>query len=91
MPQLPTQLVMSARRKELDYFESKNVWKRVSVPEALRIGGRSPTSVWWVDVNKGDDECPDIRSRLVARQIRAQAGKMVSLRVCLLQMTFSSD
>ena len=24
----------------------------------------------WMDVNKGDDDCPDIRSRIVARQIR---------------------
>ena len=38
--------------------------------EALRISGRSPISVRRVDVNKGYDECPDIRSRLVARQIR---------------------
>ena len=30
--------------------------------------------VRWVDANKGDEETPDIRSRLVARQIRA-AGK----------------
>ena len=28
----------------------------------------------WVDVNKGDDLCPNVRSRLVARQIR-QAGE----------------
>ena len=32
--------------------------------------GRSPISVRWVDVNKGDHACPNIRSRLVARQIR---------------------
>ena len=60
----------AARRKELDYFESKNVWQRVSIDEAWRISGRSPITVRWVDVNKGDDETPDIRSRLVARQIR---------------------
>ena len=60
----------AARRKELDDFESKNVWKRVSVAEAHRISGRALITVRWVDVNEGDDDCPDIRSRLVARQIR---------------------
>ena len=72
--QLPTQLVKAARRKERDDFESKNVRKRVSVSQALRISGRSPISVRWVDVNKGDDECPDIRSRLITRQIRGANG-----------------
>ena len=37
--QLPTQLVRAARRKELDYLESKNVWKLVSLAEAQRISG----------------------------------------------------
>ena len=68
--QLPTPLVKAARRKELDDRETKNVWKRVRLAEAHRISGRAPINVGWVDVNKGDDDCPDIRSRLVARQIR---------------------
>ena len=36
--------------------------------------GRSPISARWVETNKGDDENPNIRSRLVAREIR-QAGQ----------------
>ena len=68
--ELPKLLVQAARRKELEYFESKSVWKRVPISEAHRIAGRAPITVRWVDVNKGDDEVPDIRSRLVARQIR---------------------
>ena len=31
--------------------------------------GRSPISVRWVEVNKGDDLNPNIRNRLVAREI----------------------
>ena len=67
---LPTQLVKAARRKELDYFEGKQVWKRMTISEAWRITGRAPISVRWVDVNKADDQEPEIRSRLVARQMR---------------------
>ena len=38
--------------------------------EARRRTGKPPVTVRWVDVNKGDDINPNIRSRLVARQIR---------------------
>ena len=40
------------------------------VSEALRRTGRPPITVRWVEVNKGDDLNPKIRSRLVAREIR---------------------
>ena len=46
--QLPTQVMKAPRRKGLDYFEGRDVWKQVSVAEALRISGRSPISVRWV-------------------------------------------
>ena len=65
--QLPTALVKAARKKELDYFEMKNVWKRVPIQDAWKLSGRPPITVRWVDVNKGEDEVPDIRSRRVAR------------------------
>jgi len=68
--QLPSLLVKAARKKELEYFQSKCVWKRVPISESHRVMGRPPVTVRWVDVNKGDDENPEIRSRLVARQIR---------------------
>ena len=38
--------------------------------ECLDRTGRPPVTVRWVDTNKGDDKCPNIRSRFVARQIR---------------------
>jgi len=38
--------------------------------EAFTKTGRPPISVRWVDVNKGDDQCPKYRSRLVARQLK---------------------
>ena len=56
--------------KELDYFESKNVWRRAPLSGAHRTSGRPPITVRRVDFYKNYDDCPDIRSRLVARQIR---------------------
>ena len=60
-------LVHEARRKELEYFESKGVWAKRPVSEAKRVCGRPPITVRWVDVSKGGDLEPNIRSRLVAR------------------------
>ena len=57
-------------RSELDYFESKGVWEVRQETEARRRMGRAPISVRWVETNKGDDKNPNIRSRLVAREIR---------------------
>ena len=65
-------LVHEARQKELQYFFSKGVWLKRPKSEARRRTGKGPISVRWVDVNKGDDLCPRYRSRLVARQLKAQ-------------------
>lgn len=71
---LPPALVRAARAKELEYLAAKKVWEKRSLSEARRVTGRPPITVRWVDVNKGDNESPNIRSRLVARQIR-QSGE----------------
>ena len=66
---LDPKLVREARQKELDYFNSKGVWRIAPISECRRIMGRNPITVRWVDVKKGDDVNPNVRSRLVARQI----------------------
>ena len=71
---LPPDLVRAARAKELEYFKAKGVWEKRPIAESRRVTGKPPISVRWVDVNKGDNDNPNIRSRLVARQIR-QAGE----------------
>ena len=63
-------LCKAARRKELDYFESKEVWTVRPIAECVRITKRPPISTRWVEVNKGDDDLPNVRSRLVAREIK---------------------
>ena len=65
-------LVVEARAKELAFFCSKGVWLKTPKAQARAISGRPAISVRWVDVNKGDDMNENYRSRLVARQIKAQ-------------------
>ena len=60
----------AARETDIGYFESKGVWELRIIDEARMRMGRSPISVRWVEVNKGDDHNPNIRSRLVAGEIR---------------------
>ena len=43
----------------------------MSIDKAVKMGRRKPISVRWVDVNQGDDKEPNVRSRLVAREIRS--------------------
>jgi len=63
-------LVTDARRKEMEYFSSKGVWLKVPRQQCYDVTRRPPITVRWVDVNKGDDDNPRYRSRLVARQLK---------------------
>jgi len=67
---LVPELVREARRRELEYFVAKRVWVKVPREEAKQRQGKPPISIKWVDVNKGDDDAPNYRSRLVAREVR---------------------
>ncbi len=68
---LKDELVAAARLKELEYFNRKGVWVKVPHQRARQRTGRQPITVRWVDVNKGDEQNPNYRSRLVARQLKA--------------------
>ena len=71
---LRAEWVKEARRKELEYFATKGVWAKRRREEAFEKQNKAPITVKWVDVNKGDDDHPNYRSRLVAREIR-RAGE----------------
>ncbi len=71
---LRAELVRAARKLEMEYFETKGVWEKRPRSEALAKTGRAPITIRWIDTNKGDDDRPNYRSRLVAREIR-RAGE----------------
>ena len=59
-------LVRLARKEEIDIFKSRNVYDvvpRSSLPAGAKIVG-----VRWVETNKGTDESPRVRSRLVCQE-----------------------
>ena len=61
--------VQKARQEEIEYVHKMNLYTKVSKKEAHKETGKSPISVRWIDINKGDAEHPNYRSRLVAREI----------------------
>ena len=72
--ELDPELVCAARQEEIDFFHKKKVYKIVSRAIAFVKTGRAPISVRWVYVDKGDKDNPEIRARLVAREIRHESS-----------------
>ena len=64
---LEPDLVRAARKLEMDFFNKMAVYDVVEEEEQRRRGGKV-IDLKWIDVNKGDSEHPDIRSRLVGRE-----------------------
>ncbi len=64
--------VKKARAEELTLIDKLGVWVEVPEAQCYQSTGRAPISTRWVDINKGDDERVEIRSRLVARELKAQ-------------------
>ena len=63
---LHPQLAKRAREEEMQEFSKHGVYVKVPVRECLEKTGKKPIGVKWVDINKGDEERPEYRSRLVA-------------------------
>lgn len=64
--------VRKARAAEIEYYRKMGVYKKVPITECLAKTGQRPIGVRWVDVDKGDRDRPNYRSRLVAKQYRGQ-------------------
>ena len=62
--------VRAGRKGEVEYMQGRGIWSVVDVDECWRVTGRKPTSVKWVDTNKGTEEEPKVRCRLVARDFK---------------------
>ena len=65
--ELNPSLVKAARGEEMEEFKKHTVYKKVPLNQCLQETGRQPIGVRWVDVNKGDDESPNVRCRIVAK------------------------
>ena len=67
---LRTDLVRKARQEEMDVFAKFPVYKKVPIADSWHHTGKGPIGTKWVDINKGDLDEPEYRSRLVAKEIK---------------------
>ena len=54
----------------MDYFNSMGVYEYATIGECYKMTGKQPIGTRWIDVNKGDSQRPNYRSRLVAKEYK---------------------
>jgi len=69
---LNTEMVRKAREEELEWVRKAELYEVVPRQTCLQETGKQPVTLRWVDTNKGDDQKPNYRSRLVMRDIKAK-------------------
>ena len=67
---LKPERVAQARKEEIEYFKTMGVYEKVDIQKCWDETGKNPIAVRWVDINKGDEQNPNYRSRLVAKEFR---------------------
>ena len=65
-------LVAEARKLEMKFFDDMQVYDRVPRSEMLKRQGKI-IKTRWIDVNKGDAQSPNYRSRLVGKEFKTYA------------------
>jgi hypothetical protein len=63
-----------ARAEEMEEFKRHGVYVKVPITECRQVTGKEPIGVKWIDINKGDDVNPELRSRLVAQEIKRKGS-----------------
>ena len=66
--ELNTKMVKAARLEELTEIRKRKIYDKVPLSECWSKTGKKPIKCRFVDVNKGDNETPNYRSRLVAQE-----------------------
>eukprot|EP00959_Pyramimonas_sp_CCMP1952_P404673 8481003-Pyramimonas_sp.AAC.1 len=72
---LDAKIARLERQKELKYMNDMQVLKEVPESFCWEETKAKPIPVKWVDVNKGDDARPEIRCRLVAKELKSAQTK----------------
>ena len=65
--ELKPELVRVSCEEVLKVVDDMGVWELRTISECLEVTGKKPVKVRWVDINKGDDESPNVRYRIVAK------------------------
>ena len=60
--------VRAARALEMEFFQKMGVYEYATREQAARSGKGKIIKGRWIDVNKGDSQNPDYRSRFVGKE-----------------------
>ena len=71
---LDPKAVRQAMLLEMKYVKEEEVWQPISRDEARRRGWKV-VKTRWIDINKGDEDTPNYRIRLVAKEFNDGAGE----------------
>ena len=66
--ELDPSLVLEARAEEIKEILKYNVYTKVPISQCWNQTNKRPIGTRWVDINKGDSENPEYRSRIVAQE-----------------------
>ena len=66
---LNPQDVRTARQEEIDYVRTMDLYEKVPIQQWYERTGKAPISTRWIDISKGDADCPNYKSKLVAKDI----------------------
>ena len=64
--------VLAARTEELEFMDKLGVMTEVPLGQCWLETNAKPVGTKWVDINKGDDDRVEVRSRLVAMELKSQ-------------------
>ena len=67
--ELDLKKMKEAREEEMEYVRKMHLYDKVPISECRRATGRMQITVRWIDINKGDGDIPNYRSRIVAREM----------------------
>ena len=69
---LDAKLVRVARAEELAAIKSYEVYVKRPVSDCLKVTGKKPMPIRWVDTNKGDDKNLEYHVRIVAKDLKTK-------------------
>ena len=61
-------LIRKAREEEMQFVKKHAVYDKVTLSQCWKETGRNPIKTGWADTTKGTSECPNTRSRWVAKE-----------------------
>ena len=69
---LDPKLVRKARMEEIAELHRYKVYEKRPIAECIAVTGKKPMGIRWVDTNKGANEIPESRSRIVAKDLKTK-------------------